>query len=80
MLPTLPLLKQLHCYRINFKLSTLTHRVLSTQQTPYMASLLHLSNIHRQLRASVSQQRVVPKTTLNLGKPAFSVASPRACN
>ena len=50
---SLPLLILLHwlpvTYRINFKLSTLTHRALSTQQ-PCLASLLHLSNIHRQLR------------------------------
>ena len=52
--PSLPLLKQLHwlpvSYRINFKLSTLTYRALSTQQPPYLTSLLHLSNIPRQLR------------------------------
>ena len=50
--PSLPLLKQLHwlpvTYRINFKLSTLTYRALPTQQPPYLASLLHLSNIPRQ--------------------------------
>ena len=52
--PSLPLLRQLHwlpvSYRINFKLSTLTYCALSTQQPPYLASLLHLSNIPRQLR------------------------------
>ena len=78
--PSLPLLTQLHwlpvSYRIHFKLSTLTYRALSTQQPPYLASLLHLSNIHRQLRSSISQQLIVPKTKLNLGKRAFSVAAP----
>ena len=82
--PSLPLLKQLHwlpvCYRINFKLSTLAYRALSTQQPPYLASLLHLSNIPRQLRSSTSQQLIVPKTKLNLGKRAFSVAAPRVWN
>ena len=57
--PSLPLLKQLHRFpftsRINFKLSTLTYRALFTQQPPYLASLLHLSNIPRQLRSSISQ-------------------------
>ena len=75
--PSLPLLKQLHwlpvSYRINFKLSTLTYRALSTQQPPYLTSLLHLSNIPR---SSISQL-IVPKTKLNLGKRAFSVAAPR---
>ena len=51
---SLPLVKQLHwfpvTYRINFKLSTFTYRALSTQQPPYLASLLHLSNNPRQLR------------------------------
>ena len=51
-------------------------RAQSTQQPPYLASLLHLSNIHRQLRLSISQI-IIPKTKLNLGKRAFSVATPR---
>ena len=82
--PSLPLLKQLHwlpvSYRINFKLSTLAYRALSTQQPSYLASLLHLLNIPRQLRSSTSQQLIVPKTKLNLGKRAFSVAAPRVWN
>ena len=76
--PSLPLLRQLHwvpvSYRINFKLSTLTYHALSTQQPPYLACLLHLSNIPRQLRSSISQL-IVPKTKLNLGKHAFTVAA-----
>ena len=75
---SLPFLKQLHwlpvSYRIKFKLSTLTYRPLSTQQPSYLASLLHLSNIPKQLRSSISQL-IVPKTKLNLGKRAFSVAA-----
>ena len=82
--PSLPLLKQLHwlpvTYRIHFKLFTLTYRALSTQQPPYSASLLHLSNIPRQLRSSISQQLIVPKTKLNLVKHAFSVAAPTVWN
>ena len=78
------LLKQLHwlpvSYRIDLKLSTLTHRALSTQQPPYLASLLHVSNIPRQLKSSTSQQLIVPKTKLNLGKHAFSVAAPGVWN
>ena len=67
-------------YRIHFKLSTLTYRALSIQQPPYLAGLLHLSNMPRQLRSSISQQLIVPKTKLNLGKHAFSVAMPRFWN
>ena len=74
---SLSLLKQLHwfpdSYRIDFKLYTLTYRALCTQQPPYLASPLHLSNIPRQLRSSISQL-IVPKAKLNLGKRAFSVA------
>ena len=62
--PSLPLLIHLHwlpvTYRINVKLSTLTYRALSAQQPPYFVSLLHLSNMRRQLKSSISQQ---PKTT-----------------
>ena len=62
--PSLPLLKQLHWlpvnYRIQFKLSTLTYRALAIHQPPYLASLLHLSNIPRQLRSSTSQQLSIP--------------------
>ena len=43
--PSLPLLKQPHWlpvnYRIKFKLSTLTYRILAIHQPPYLASLLH---------------------------------------
>ena len=46
-----------------------------TKQPPYLASLLHLSDIPRQLRSSISQQLIVPKTQLKLGKHAFSVAA-----
>ena len=82
--PSLPLLKQLHWlpanYRIKFKLSTLTYRALAIHQPPYLASLLHFSNITRQLRSSTSRQLSIPRTELNLGKRAFSVAAPIISN
>ena len=66
--PSLPLLKQLHWlpvnYRIKFTLSTLTYRALAIHQPPYLASLLHFSNIPRQLRPSTSQQLSIPRTKL----------------
>ena len=56
--PSLPLLKKLHWLQVNyiiqFKLSTLTYRALAIHQPPYLASLLHFSNIPRQLRSSTS--------------------------
>ena len=63
-------------YRIKFKLSTLTYRALAIHQPPYLASLLHFSNVPRQLRSSTSHQLSIPRTKLNLGKHAFSVAAP----
>ena len=55
-------------YRIKFKLSTLTYRTLAIHQPPYLARLLHFSNIPRQLRSSTSQQLYIPRTKLHLGK------------
>ena len=46
------------------------------QASTYLASLLHFSNIPRQLRSSTSQQLSIPRIKLNLGKRAFSVAAP----
>ena len=63
-------------YRIKFQLSTLTYRALAIHQPPYLASLLHFSNVPRQLRSSTSQQLSIPRTKLNLGKRAFCVAAP----
>ena len=82
--PSLLLVKQLYWlpvnYRIKFKLSTLTYRALAIHQPPYLASLLHFSNVPRQLRSSTSQQLSIPRTKLNLGKRAFSVAAPIVWN
>ena len=78
--PSLLLIKQLHWlpvnYRIKFKLSTLAYRAPAIHQPPYLASLLNFSNIPRQLRSSTSQQLSIPRTKLNLGKRALSVAAP----
>ena len=42
----------------------------------YLASLLLFPNVPRQLRPSTSQQLSIPRTKLNLGKRASSVAAP----
>ena len=54
--------------------------ILCSIYTTTLASLLHLSNIPKQLRSSISQQLIVRKTKLNLSKRAFSVAAPRVWN
>ena len=53
----------------------MTYRTLSTQKPTYLVNLLHFSAISRMLRSSVSKQLFVPKTKLNIGKYAFSVAA-----
>ena len=67
-------------YRIIFKLATLTYRTLYTQQPTYLVNLLHFSDISGTLRSSVSKKHLVPKTKLNIGKRAISVAAPTIWN
>ena len=67
-------------FLIELILSYLTYRALYTQQPFCMAGLLHLSIIPRQLRSSISQQLIVPKTNLNLAKRVFYAAAPRVRN
>jgi len=47
-----------------------------THQLTYLVNLLDFSNISRTLASSVSKQLFVPRTKLNIGKCAFSVAEP----
>ena len=77
--PSLPLLKQLHWlpvnYRIKLKLSTLTYRTQYNNHHLWLVSCTFLTS-PRHLRSSTSQQLSIPRTKLNLGKRAFSVAAP----
>ena len=70
--PSLPLFKQLHWlpvnYRIQFKLST---RALAIHQPPYLASLLHFSNIPRQLRSSTSTAAFYSQNKTEPGQACF---------
>ena len=70
--PSLPLLKQCTGFLL------LTEWILSC---PLLHIVLYLYNNHptclffrRQVRSSISQQHILPKTKLNLGKRAFCVA------
>ena len=58
-------------------ITIVTYRTLSTQQPMYLVTLVHFSDISRTLRTSIS---FVPKTKLNIGKYAFSVAAPTIRN
>ena len=60
--------------------SYISWRALAIHQPHYPASLLHFSNVPRQLRSSTSPQLSIPRTKLNLGKRAFSVAAPITWN
>ena len=76
------LLKQLHWFPVSYRIINLSSSLYiscSIYTTTTLLLLLHLSNIHRQLSSSISQ-RVMPKTKLNLGKRAFSVAALRVLN
>ena len=70
-----------HClplvYRITFKLVTVTYCTLSIQQSTYLpiVNLLHFCGNSRTIRSSVSKLVFVPKTKLDIGKRAFSVAA-----
>lgn len=50
---------------IYVKLSTFTRRAPSTQQSPYMACLMQLSYIHRELKSPFSQQLIDLGSTIN---------------
>ena len=58
------------------KLQRVQNCALAIHQPPYLASLLHFSNIPTQLRSSTSHQLYIPRTKLNPGKRALSVAAP----
>ena len=60
------------CYvSIYLNPSFLTYRAPSTLQPPYLASLLHLSNISRELSSSISQQLIAPKIKSYIGQLCF---------
>ena len=62
-----PVLSELHwlpvCHRINFKIATITHRVLQYQQPYYLAALIPRYAPVRSLRSSSSLAICVPSAT-----------------
>ena len=78
--PSLPLLKQLHClpvnYRIKFKMSKLTYRGLAIHEPPYLASLLSpVAGTGRRLSRDVDSTSRL--RSLRTSEWYFRVACPR---
>ena len=78
-----PLLISLHWlpvqYRIKYKISTLTYKVIHKCQPVYLHNLLKpLNRTH--IFCSSDDQLVVPRESSKLGERAFSVAAPQLWN
>ena len=73
-----PLLNELHwlpvASRIQFKIATLTHKILSTGTPSYLSSLLNHYKPTRQLRSSSSNLLVQPPPKLNSALALFTAA------
>ena len=79
------LLKYLHwlpvCYRIKFKLCSLTYQALTSGQPVYIRNMLQRSRKVRTFRSSDLAQLNVPRVRTAVGcSRAFSVAAPRLWN
>ena len=79
-----PLLNELHwlpvASRIQFKIATLTHKILSTGTPSYLSSLLSHYKPTRQLRSSSSNLLVQPPSKTKFGSLAFHTAAPLIWN
>ena len=80
-----PILISLHWlpvkYRIDFKILTLTFKIIQGNAPEYMCDLISLRCSDRRTRSSTRPLLVVPKSrTKTFGDRAFSVASPRLWN
>ena len=63
---------------INFKVATLTYKVLSTQQPAYVYNLIPYHQSSRLLRSSSQSLLHVPRTRTDFGCQAFSSAAPKS--
>ena len=78
-----PLLQGLHWlpvdYRIRYKISTLTYKILQQQPT-YLQPLLSRYIPARSLRSGKQIQLIIPRTNTRIRTRAFSVAAPNIWN
>ena len=79
-----PLLGELHwlpvALRIQFKIATLTHKILSTGTPSYLSSLLNHYQPTRQLRSSSSNLLVQPPSKTKFVSLAFHTTAPLIWN
>ena len=66
--------------RISYKIATITHRTLHTQQPTYLAELIQNSAPIRPLRSSARHLLQQPRTNTVTASRAFAVAAPRIWN
>ena len=73
------LMNQLHWLpiqaRIDFKITTLTYKALSSGQPAYLRELIAPYKPSRQLRSSDQSLLTIPRTNLTIGQRAFSQSS-----
>ena len=67
-------------HRIDFKISTLTYKLLHSHTPPYLASTLHTSNPVRNLRSGNLDLLHQPFSSSAIGSRAFHVAAPAIWN
>ena len=67
-------------HRIDFKIATLTYRVLNFSEPSYLASLLSPHIIRRTLRSNQLELLHIPFTSTNFGSRAFMIAAPTVWN
>ena len=77
-------LSQLHWLpiskRIDFKLATITYKLLNTQQPAYLRSLINYQVYSYQSRSAAQHKLHQPAVHTTIGQRAFSSASPRVFN
>jgi len=66
--------------RINFKIATLTYKILHSDQPIYLRSLIRFEAPSRLLRSSSQHKLHQPRIHLTIGERAFSSASPTIWN
>ena len=66
--------------RIQFKIALITYKTLSTDQPPYLSSLLHPYRPSRSLRSANRNLLLIPPHTTNFSRRAFSFTAPTLWN
>jgi len=66
--------------RIQFKIALITYKTLSTDQPPYLRSLLHAYKPSRSLRSANQNLLLIPPHTTNFSRRSFSFTAPTVWN